>query len=245
MEAVNILHMASGDGESSYANNSLVQEIVIRKTLPVLEHAIKGMPQSFFSRCFKIADLGCSSGPNTLLSVSNIIDIVHEACKENNLKTPQFQVCLNDLIGNDFNFIFELLPDFYAKLKKEKGENFGPCFVSAVPGSFYDMLFPDDSLHLVYSSYSVHWLSQVPEDLENNKSNIYISKTTPPNVFEAYRKQYAADFTKLLQLRSKEIVSGGRMVLTLMGRSLSDPTNDDCCVPWELLALSLQDMVKE
>ncbi|GKC14441.1 benzoate carboxyl methyltransferase-like protein, partial [Tanacetum coccineum] len=41
MEAVNILHMASGDGESSYANNSLVQEIVIRKTLPVLEHAIK------------------------------------------------------------------------------------------------------------------------------------------------------------------------------------------------------------
>ncbi|GJU45829.1 benzoate carboxyl methyltransferase-like protein, partial [Tanacetum coccineum] len=216
MEASNILHMASGDGESSYANNSLVQ-------------------------CFKIADLGCSSGPNTLLSATNIIDIVHEECKQNNRKAPQFQVSLVDLVGNDFNTVFELLPNFYAKLKEDKGKDFGPCFVSAVPGSFYDRLFPDESLHLVYSSYSVHWLSQVPEGLENNTSNIFFSKTSPPNVFEAYQKQYASDFTKLLQVRSKEVVSGGRMVLTLIGQSFSDPTIDDCVVAWELLTLSLLD----
>ncbi|PWA94980.1 benzoate carboxyl methyltransferase [Artemisia annua] len=247
MEASNVLHMASGDGESSYAKNSLFQEIVIRKTLPILKEAIKGFANHdvFFSQCFKIADLGCSSGPNTLLSATNIIDIVHEECKQNNRKTPQFQVSLVDLIGNDFNTVFGLLPNFYAKLKEAKGKKFGPCFVSAAPGSFYDRLFPDESLHLVYSSYSVHWLSQVPEGLENNTSNIYFSKTSPPNVFEAYQKQYASDFTKLLQVRSKEVVSGGRMVLTLVGRSFSDPTIDDCVVPWELLTLSLLDLVKE
>ena len=147
----------------SVASKCSFQEIVIRKAVPILKEAIKGFANHdvFFGQCFKIADLGCSSGPNTLLSATNIIDIVHEECKQNNRKTPQFQVSLVDLVGNDFNTVFGLLPNFYAKLKEDKGKDFGPCFVSAVPGSFYDRLFPDESLHLVYSSYSVHWLSQV------------------------------------------------------------------------------------
>ncbi|GJT25515.1 benzoate carboxyl methyltransferase [Tanacetum coccineum] len=248
MGAVNIIHMANGDGESSYSKNSRLQETVIRKALPALKHTISGIAKHddvIFDKCFNIADLGCSSGTNTLLSASNIIDMVHEACEENNRTTPQFQVSLVDLVGNDFNAVFELLPDFYAKLKKDKGETFGPCFVSAVPGSFYERLFPDNSLHLVYSSYSLHWLSKVPEGLENNTSNIYFSKTSAPNVFHTYQKQYANDFTNFLQLRSKELVSGGRMVFTLMGRTLSDVTFDDCCLPWEMLTHSLLDLVKE
>lgn len=115
----------------------------------------------FFDNCFVIADLGCSSGMNTLLVASSIIDTIHEVCKENNHKTPQIQVCLNDLFENDFNNLFKILPNFYKILKEDKGENFAPCFVSAVPGSFYDRLFPNRSLHFVHSSYSIHWLSQV------------------------------------------------------------------------------------
>ncbi|KAI3741181.1 hypothetical protein L1987_58848 [Smallanthus sonchifolius] len=248
MDKVNNLHMNPGDGESSYASNSLLQETVIQKALPVLKHTIKSMSShdSFSSQCFKIADLGCSSGKNTLLVASNIIRIVIEACKENNCKPPQFEVCLNDLFGNDFNTLFKLLPDFYAKLRKEKEENSSPCFVSAVPGSFYGRLFPNQSLHLVHSSYSLHWLSQVPEGLESNALNIYITKTSPPNVFQAYGKKFKTDFTKFLQMRSEEIVCGGRMVLTFVGRSVVDPTSDDGCSPlWEVLAQSLLDMAKE
>ena len=139
------------------------QETVIQKALPFLKHAIMSIanPDVVFGQCFKIADLGCSSSKNTLLVASNIIDVVIDLCKENNLRTPQIQVCLNDLFENDFNNLFKLLPDFYAQLEKKKGEKFGPCFVSAVPGSFYGRLFPDQSLHLVHSSNSVHWLSQV------------------------------------------------------------------------------------
>lgn len=114
-----------------------------------------------FPECFKIADLGCSSGPNTLLVVSNVIDAVHDLCRKNNWKVPEFHVSLNDLSENDYNNIFKLLPLFYDKLKKEKGDKFGPCFISGMPGSFYERLFPSKSLHLVHSSYSIHWLSQV------------------------------------------------------------------------------------
>ncbi|XP_071699549.1 probable jasmonic acid carboxyl methyltransferase 2 [Rutidosis leptorrhynchoides] len=259
METVNILHMNTGDGESSYASNSLLQrclelygkiclqERVIKKTLPILKHAIKDIANhdGVLGQCFKVADLGCSSSKNTLLVISNIIDIVIEVSKANNTKVPQLQVCLNDLIGNDFNYLFKLLPDFYAMLKKEKGDIFGNCFVSAIPGSFYDRLFPDKSLHLVHSSYSLHWLSQVPEGLENNQLNIYIAKTSPPNVFQSYEKQFHTDFAKFLQMRSEEVVCGGCMVLIIVGRRNANPSNDDSCHIWELLAQSLVDMVQE
>ncbi|XP_071709594.1 S-adenosyl-L-methionine:benzoic acid/salicylic acid carboxyl methyltransferase 3-like [Rutidosis leptorrhynchoides] len=198
-----------------------------------------------FGKCFTVADLGCSSGTNTLLVASNIIDMILKTCKEHNLPKPQLQICLNDLYVNDFNSILKLLPEFQANHKKKIGEDFAPCFVSAVPGSFYGRLFPDKSLNLVYSSYSIHWLSQVPAGLENNTSNIYISKTSPPSVFEAYHKQFYDDFMKFLQMRSKEMVRGGRMALIFIGRSIADPTSDDCCSLLDLLAVSLSDMVKE
>nr|XP_043637565.1 benzoate carboxyl methyltransferase-like [Erigeron canadensis] len=249
MKVETILCMNTGDGESSYANNSLVQELAIRRVLPILRHAIKGIANQdilFKDECFKIADMGCSSGKNTLLVVSSIIDIVYDMYTENERKAPQFQVCLNDLYGNDFNNLFNMLPDFYTKLTKGKKENFGPCFVSAVPGSFYTRLFPDQSLHIVYSSYSVQWLSQVPQGIGNNNAlNFYIAKASPPKVIHAYQGQFQSDFTKFLQLRSKEIVPGGQMVLTFPARSISDPTSEDGCIHWGLLAQSLHDMAKE
>ncbi|KAI7744814.1 hypothetical protein M8C21_020954, partial [Ambrosia artemisiifolia] len=270
--------MTTGHEDSSYAKNSLLQKIAIQKAIPALRRTIQSINSHdiFLDSCVTIADLGCSSGPNTLLVVSCIIDIVIEVCKEDNHKPRQFQVCLNDLFGNDFNTLFKLVSDFYAKLKKEKGENFGPCFVSAVPGSFYGRLFPDLSLHLVHSSFSVSMIAllkanigislllfciltlynlyldatrfiilKVPEGIENNALNIYTAKTSPPNVFQAYAYQFRTDFTCFLKMRSKEIVSGGGMVLTFLGRSIDDPTSDDGCSYLEQLALSLRDLVKE
>ncbi|KAL4579698.1 hypothetical protein LXL04_015856 [Taraxacum kok-saghyz] len=222
MEVQKIVHMNVGNGESSYARNSFLQETVIRKMLPVLKHAIKGMANldTVLRKCFVMADLGCSTGTNTLLVASIVIDIVLELSKEANQKAPQFQ---------------------------EKRENFGSCVVSATPGSFYGRLFQDESLHLVYSSCAVHWLSQVPEGIENKKSNIYMAKTSPINVFKEYQNQFHTDFKTFLQLRSKEIVHGGRMVLTFLGRSNVDhrTTDDGCFRLFELLAQSLLDMVKE
>ncbi|KAM0002684.1 putative methyltransferase [Helianthus debilis subsp. tardiflorus] len=244
---IDVLHMNDGNGDSSYASNSFLQEHAIRRALPYIKHTIMAMANRdvFFNSCFMIADLGCSSGMNTLLVASSIINIVHDVCQENNRKTPQFQVCLNDLFVNDFNSLFKLLPNFYDDLKKDKGENIGPCFVSAVPGSFYGRLFPDKSLHFVHSSYSIQWLSQVPEGLECNKLNIYISKTSPYNVLQAYGKQFHTDFTRFLQLRYEELVHGGHMILVLPGRSKVDPTSDDCWSLWDLLTISLLELLEE
>ncbi|KAG8391404.1 hypothetical protein BUALT_Bualt01G0184100 [Buddleja alternifolia] len=197
-----------------------------------------------FPKCMKIVDLGCASGPNTLLVISHIMDTIQELYRQNKVesKLPEFEVFLNDLPNNDFNNLFKLLPIFC----KENLSKSRQCFISGSPGSFYGRLFPAKSLHFAYSSYSLHWLSQIPERLEkNNKENIYMAMTSPAQVYEAYGKQYQKDFSRFLSLRSEEIIPGGRMVLTFIGRCFADPSSKDVCAIFTLLSETLLDLVAE
>ncbi|KAK6922680.1 SAM dependent carboxyl methyltransferase [Dillenia turbinata] len=247
-----VLHMNGGDAPTSYANNSILQKVIIDSTRHLVEESVKNLCSNFSGggglgngNCISIADLGCSSGPNAFLVISNIINAVHGVSLETNGPRPEIQAYLNDLPGNDFNSIFKSLPAFYEEAKNKKGEVWGHCFVSGQPGSFFGRLFRRESLHFVHSSYALHWLSQVPKEFAENKGNIYMAETSPKNVFEAYAKQFQRDFTMFLRLRAEEVVPGGRMVLTLVGRSITDPSSKDCCKLWELLAESLLDLVSE
>ncbi|KAK8606747.1 hypothetical protein V6N13_052509 [Hibiscus sabdariffa] len=245
MEVGQVLHMNGGVGETSYANNSLVQQKVITMTKPITVDAITKLYCSSYPVAIAIADLGCSSGPNTLLVVSELIKAVDSHRRKMSRKSPEYQVFLNDLPGNDFNTIFRSLSVFQNKLRMQLGPDSGPCFFTGVPGSFYGRLFKKNSLHFVHSSYSLQWLSQVPQGLENNKGNIYMASTSPPDVLKAYYKQFQHDFFLFLKCRSEELVDGGRMVLTVLGRRNDDPSSKEGCYIWELLAMALNDMVLE
>ena len=130
-------------------------------TKHITEEAIMNYYSKSLSQTLVIADMGCSSGPNTLLVASYLVEAVHNLCRRLRRHSPEFQIHLNDLPGNDFNSIFVSLPSFQEKLKAQIGPGLGRCFFTGVPGSFYGRLFPAESLHFVHSSYSVQWLSQV------------------------------------------------------------------------------------
>ncbi|MED6131545.1 hypothetical protein PIB30_010591 [Stylosanthes scabra] len=127
---------------------------------PILEESIMRLYSILHPCCLKVADLGCSSGPNALQVIYDIANVVDRTTCNLALELPSFQFFLNDLFGNDFNTIFKSLPQFLRILEEEKAHKFGPCFVNATPGTFYKRLFPNNFLHLVHSSYSLHWLSQ-------------------------------------------------------------------------------------
>ncbi|XP_050208531.1 S-adenosyl-L-methionine:benzoic acid/salicylic acid carboxyl methyltransferase 3-like isoform X2 [Mercurialis annua] len=243
MEVVQVLHMNGGNGETSYAQNSVFQQKVISRSKLIIKEAMTNLYNRKFHEKLVIADFGCSSGPNTLFAVSEIIKIVENICKKMEHESPEYHVFLNDLSSNDFNFIFKsLLPAFEIEMKKHVK---GPCFVSGTPGSFYGRLFPSNTLHFAYSSSGIHWLSQVPKAPESNKGNIYMSSSSPPSVLKAYCAQFGKDFSTFLKCRSDEIVGGGRMVLTFMGRRTKDPTSKECCYFWELLAMALNQLVQK
>nr|XP_025642363.1 7-methylxanthosine synthase 1-like isoform X3 [Arachis hypogaea] len=212
-----VLHMNPGMGDNSYAHNSIIQKRVMREAKPIVEER-----------------------PNALQLVSNVIDIVDCSSSNLNLKPPVFQFFLNDLFGNDFNSIFKSLPQFSEIIEEKKGQKCGGCFINATPGTFYKRLFPNNFSHFVHSSFSLHWLSQVPKEL-GNKKNIHLTSTSPPRMHKAYLAQFQKDFKLFLKLRSQELVSKGGMVLTLFGRE----ETRDMRTAWSLFGITLNDMVLE
>ncbi|CAN1236758.1 Salicylate carboxymethyltransferase [Linum grandiflorum] len=241
--------MNGGHGETSYAANSKLQQKAITMTSQITEQAITRLMSSTNPnrRCLAIADLGCGLGPNTLFTVSELLKSVVRISKNLGRESPEeFQVFLNDLPENDFNSIFTSLPVFKKQMKKEltvDGHELS-MFISAVPGSFYGRLFPVGSLHFVHSSYSLHWLSQVPDGLVGkNKGNISYGSSSPRDVFDLYSGQFRKDFAEFLRCRALELVSGGKMVLTFPGRRNDDTTR--CCYILELMSITLNQMASK
>ncbi|XP_057499254.1 probable methyltransferase TCM_000336 [Actinidia eriantha] len=251
MDVDKVFHMKGGLGETSYARNSSLQ----KKASDMVKHiALETIQQLYLTitpKSLGVADLGCSSGHNSLSIIKEMVDAIEEACHKGSRPVPEFRVHLNDLPTNDFNAIFTALPEFYREVRRERNDGGPPIYVAAYPGSFYGRLFPGECLHFIYSSYSLHWLSRVPPALYDdqgrsiNKGNIYISESSPPLVSEAYFSQFQEDLSLFLRSRSEELIHGGRMVLIFLGRMGSDQVDRGNSFFWELLSRSLATLVSK
>ena len=63
-------------------------------------------------------------------------------------------------------------------------------------------------------------------------------------VIGAYARQFRKDFKLFLELRAKELVAGGRLVVSLAGRRSEEPAAEFTHA-WESVALILSDMVSK
>jgi jasmonate O-methyltransferase len=138
-----------------------MQEKAILETRPMLSKAIQELYKSLSTRrsTMVVADLGCSSGPNTLLVVSEVIAAIRAYTRKSEERAHglEVQFFLNDLPGNDFNVVFRSLEHF----ENPGGKEAPPHYVAGLPGSYYGKLFPRQSVHLFHSSYSLMWRSKV------------------------------------------------------------------------------------
>uniref|UniRef100_A0A0E0L9V3 Uncharacterized protein n=1 Tax=Oryza punctata TaxID=4537 RepID=A0A0E0L9V3_ORYPU len=205
--------------------------IVTNETKPIIEKATIEVYKALLPKTMVIADLGCSTGPNTMLFMSNVINMIAHHC------------------SNDFNQLFRSLE----KIKNStttghKGDLPPSYYISGLPKSYYSRLLPRHSVHLFHSSYCLHWRSQVPDGLEaSGKSllnqDIYISSTTSPLVVKLFQEQFQKDFSLFLQLRHEELVNGGHMVLVFLGRKDDDVYNGDLNHIFGLVAKALESLV--
>ncbi|CAN6686613.1 unnamed protein product [Malus baccata var. baccata] len=235
--------MKGGNGANSYANISIYQRGGAEASKEFVNKAIAelGLETLLSSKTFRIADLGCSVGPSTLFSVENIIQALQLKYKTLALSSqlPEFQVFFNDLNSNDFNLLFNSLShnrQYYA---------------AGVPGSFYGRLFPNNSIHLFYSSFSIPWISRVPKEVVNknspawNKGRIFYSDA-PDEVVRAYEAQHVEDMDCFLNARAQEIVNGGLMVLNIPGRQDGTPHSQTLPnVIFQILGSCLMDMARK
>ncbi|XP_016652012.1 PREDICTED: probable S-adenosylmethionine-dependent methyltransferase At5g38780 [Prunus mume] len=232
MDAVN-----EGTGPQSYTQNSSCQRGALEAAQEIIKEEIaekldiKQLIASDSLNTFRIADLGCATGPNTFLAVQTILEAVQPKLGSQNSQTfPEFQVFFSDLVSNDFNTLFKSLPP----------QSQIPYFAAGVPGSFltqhkqirnlssvlhhfHGPLFPKASLHFVHSSCALNWLSQVPKPVAErtssawNAGKILYSISSSREVTEAYSCQFANDMGLFLQARANELVGGGLMALVIPG----------------------------
>ncbi|MED6113814.1 hypothetical protein PIB30_074373 [Stylosanthes scabra] len=237
--------MKGGEGPHSYALNSTAQKVGIEAAKTLIQQAIankfdpKTVSASSTTHPICIADLGCSTGPNTFISMQYIAEAIELNYQSHGLPLPELQVFFNDQLSNDFNTLFNKLPS---------NRNY---FAAAVPGSFYGRLFPKNTLHFVHSSASLNWISKVPKEITDrnspawNKGRIHYANA-PKEVAEAYLNQFRKDMEIFLHARAQELVGNGLMALVIpaVDDAIFDP---DMCPASdiELLGTCLVDMAKE
>ncbi|CAA2959658.1 probable S-adenosylmethionine-dependent methyltransferase At5g37990 [Olea europaea subsp. europaea] len=239
--------MNGGDGYQSYAKNSSFQKGAIEVAKEIIEEEIRNKLDteklsSSSTNIICIADFGCSTGPNTFHAMQIIVETIKKKIEKQlsvSHQMPEFQVFFNDRISNDFNTLFASLPQdrqYHA---------------AGVPGSFHDCQFPKASLHFAYSSFTLHWLSEVPQEVADplspawNKGKIlyYGDKN---EVFNAYAAQFAKDLDSFLKARAQELVFGGLMALLVCSESNHTKNISTITFPsFELLGSCLMDLAKE
>ncbi|CAL8151882.1 unnamed protein product [Prunus armeniaca] len=228
-----IFSMKGGKGESSYANNSKAQAIHARSMLHLLKETLDRVQLSSPEVPFVVADLGCSSGSNTINTVDVIIKHIAKRYEALGYNPPEFSAFFSDLPSNDFNTLFQLFPPLanHGGSMEETlaADSHRSYFAAGVPGSFYRRLFPSMSIDLFHSAFSLHWLSQVPESVLDkrsaayNKGRVFIHGANESTA-NAYKKQFQTDLASFLRSRAKELKKGGSMFLACLGRTSVDPT---------------------
>ncbi|OEL33425.1 Salicylate/benzoate carboxyl methyltransferase [Dichanthelium oligosanthes] len=209
---------------------------------PVIEEAVIGLlnlKPTDVPSSMVIADLGCSNGPNALALVTTAVDaLLHRFARQHNQAPLELRLLLNDLPDNDFNDVAKRLVLF-----QQSTQSSGVVLTGGiVPGSFYKRLFPSNSLDLVLSSNSLHWVSEAPEDLKSDRIPLYdddegLRRARRHLVIQAYSRQFSKDFTLFLSLRAQELVPGGRMVISIAGSRAYQ-----CGTLWDIVNVPLNDM---
>ncbi|CAK9275652.1 unnamed protein product [Sphagnum jensenii] len=235
--------MVGGDGEFSYHRMGVLQAHAIRSLKPLIAEAVKHMilPKQ---GPLQLADFGCSTGKNSISYMNFIVKCITdryvEAGENNGHVTcmPEMLVSFNDLPGNDFNTLSQLLAS-EAKNAKDlatsiNGADVGRAssyFSAMVGGSFYNRLLPKESIHLAISIFCLHWMSQIPAAVTDKSSPLYNKGRSwilggNPTIAREFAQQSMLDLDNFLDSRAAEMVPGGIVFASFVSRhDAANPEN--------------------
>ncbi|KAH7404024.1 hypothetical protein KP509_15G006500 [Ceratopteris richardii] len=107
--------------------------------------------------------MGCASGPNCWTNMQFIIDCVKKH-RRRGIITAGERRSAAEVYDSPIQYFFCDLPlNHFNDLLSEKEKYMGgreDCFVAAVAGNIHGRLFPPSSVQMVFSSTTLHWLSE-------------------------------------------------------------------------------------
>jgi hypothetical protein len=198
-------------GGGFYNANSAAQWTAIEAVLPLIDEAIATLPIDG-SGPIGLADYGCSEGRNSVAVMKHAMTALLERTGR------PVQTIHSDLPTNDFSALFQ-------SLRPEGASVFGSdrVFSAAVGGSMFDQLCPSGSLHLATTFNAIGFLSCRPVErlpgyiLPNGPSLIRANGYVSEADGHAFAEQAKHDIGRYLLVRSKELVSGGKLLMEVFG----------------------------
>ncbi|MBM3462887.1 MAG: hypothetical protein FJX76_12360 [Armatimonadetes bacterium] len=186
-------------GRGFYNAHSATQANASELARPVLERAARAVPSA---SPFVMADYGSSQGRNSLAPVRGVLSIARERFG------PEIPFCVyhTDLPANDFSALFQVLqsPESYA------AEN---VFSYAVGRTFYDALFPPDTVSIGWTANTVHWLKTIPCTVSGH---IWPARGNAEER-AAFSAAAQADWTTFMTARAREMRVGARLIVDAGG----------------------------
>jgi cyclopropane-fatty-acyl-phospholipid synthase len=192
--------------------HSVLQSEAIRAARPLIQRSAETLPMMPGHGSLGIADYGCSQGKNSILASDYIA-----AALLNRMPARTINVYRNDLPANDFNRLFLNLASMdRTRSALSTTDHARPqIFDFAVAGSFYQRVLPSHAAHVGFSSSALHWLSRCPDVAIDN--HIVPDDAKSP-AHQAYANQAKADWEAFLGHRAEELVPGGKLLVTFVGR---------------------------
>ncbi|CAF4435454.1 unnamed protein product [Rotaria sp. Silwood2] len=205
----------------SYNENSDPQLAIINLMTPYIQLGIDNLNVS--SSPLVIADFGSSHGRNSIIAMKIFIKYLQEKTKLVTLPL----VVHNDLPTNDWTKLFQLISEDKSYHGVANGY------------SFYEQCLPANSLSIGFTSSSLHWLSKIPFHIKNHCFHTYADN----HERRAYEQQAKLDFNSFIEHRSRELVPGGILVLSIP--SFDDQGIDSMSNYFDQLYISAQSFFNE
>jgi len=184
-----------------YSLATLGAKDVIDKATPIVLAALATVPQPSQNGNWCFSDMGCADGGTSLDLWRAVVQSIRAG------GTNDIQIVYADQVFNDFNALAKILHGNTVFDSYLPGSSDVHVLQSA--SSFYQPILPKQSLHLGFSATAMHWLSEMPCNISNH---IHMVGATGHEK-EAFATQAALDWHSILLHRSRELVSGGKLVL--------------------------------
>ncbi|MEX1007756.1 MAG: hypothetical protein WD271_07905 [Acidimicrobiia bacterium] len=220
--------MAMGEmaGHGVYDQHSLAQHSAGSYGMPLLERAVGEIAQiDPGAGPIVIADFGAAGGRNELAPMATAINGLRAGGV-----TQPIVVVHTDIPTNDFTTLFETIeqsPNTYLHAPD--------VFAFAAGRSFYERIFPPETLTFGWSAIAVHWLSHVPVPIPDH---VYCSFASG-DARAALVRQSADDWDAFLTARAAELRPGAQLVV------VGGAATDDGASGAESLMTALNDSLRD
>lgn len=222
-------------GGGFYNANSSPQWKAIEAVFPFLDQAASDLPINATGPLC-LADFGCSEGRNSIAVMQRALSTLLPRTDRT------VQTIHSDLPTNDFSKLF-------LNLRPGEQTAFGSdrVFSAAVGGSMYDQLLPNGSLHMATTFNAIGFLSRRPVETlpgyifpngpSRERSNGFVSEDDS----RAFADQAKQDVGTFLQMRARELVPGGKLLVQVFG---ANETASTCNGIYDLLNDAVLDQVE-